>query len=272
MERASDSASQLSCPPPSRKPLGLQPSGGSPSYFTIMPLDLPGFHKDIPGLNPVTMKGFCSYIEKATCELDLEQYIVCGISFSFSVICQANLDKRCKGILAISPYIDRRSLRFQWSRNALVSLMQLVCFIKIYDLVWYSTYFDRRIAKALPPESCSKTLKAHYDSRTFFEVANICFTTKKEMTLHHLPHALIINDQDDTINSPYVISMFQRQVPELLIVDSGIDHYPADNTCTYFQSHFEPEKLEKIVDFFIATNQPVPTPKPIPEKSLYSTA
>jgi DNA-binding NarL/FixJ family response regulator len=29
MERASDSASQPSCPPRSRKPLGLQPSGGS---------------------------------------------------------------------------------------------------------------------------------------------------------------------------------------------------------------------------------------------------
>ena len=73
--------------------------------FNVYFIDLPGFTKAVPPLERVTFAGYYDFVGRKIKELDLDSYLVEGISFGFAIVNHLNHDRKCKGIIAIEPFI-----------------------------------------------------------------------------------------------------------------------------------------------------------------------
>ncbi len=79
-------------------------------HFHVHFIDLPGFSLDSPPLEEVSLESFCRYAEDRIEALGLEQYILTGISFGYTVVSRLRRDPRCKGVVAIFPFLGKKSL------------------------------------------------------------------------------------------------------------------------------------------------------------------
>lgn len=88
-------------------------------YFSVHFIDLPGFHKDSPPFErKITLKKFSDYLDQKISELKADKYIAGGVSFGFLVVNNAKLDKRCKAILAMEPFVNTKCLNFSfWKKK-----------------------------------------------------------------------------------------------------------------------------------------------------------
>ena len=86
-------------------------------YFNVYPIDLPGFRKDIKPLQKITIDSYSKFVEEKVKKLNLDDFLIGGISFGFIVVNNAKIDKKCKGIIAIEPYVNSKSLRMSWPNN-----------------------------------------------------------------------------------------------------------------------------------------------------------
>jgi len=55
-------------------------------YFRVHFIDLPGFIRDIPPLSEISLENYASYVRRRIDELDLDSYLLGGISFGFAVV------------------------------------------------------------------------------------------------------------------------------------------------------------------------------------------
>ena len=112
-------------------------------YFTVHFIDLPGSHKNNPPFHgAVTLKKFSDYFDQKIAELDADEYIVGGVSFGFLVINNAKLDKRCKAILAMEPFLNTTCLNIPfWDQKkyaTISALLKLIHSIGMEKQIWKS--------------------------------------------------------------------------------------------------------------------------------------
>src|SRR4030042_5329233 len=79
-------------------------------YFRVHFIDLPGFVRDIPPLPKLTLEDYAAYVQRRIDDLDLNSYLLGGISFGFAVISHLDPGERCKGVVAITPFLCSRWL------------------------------------------------------------------------------------------------------------------------------------------------------------------
>jgi len=48
------------------------------SYFNVIPIDLPGFVKEAPALQTISLKSYSDYVDRKVLELDLERFYMGG--------------------------------------------------------------------------------------------------------------------------------------------------------------------------------------------------
>lgn len=154
-------------------------------YFIVHFIDLPGFHKDVPPFNgSITFKKFSNYFEQKILELDLKEYVVAGVSFGFLVVNSAKLDKRCKAILAMEPFINTDCLNISFldkgKYKTITSLLKIVRLVGIESKIWESDWFNKYLQNISNyPEDRVNTIIRHIDPRTFFTVMNLLLGYKK---------------------------------------------------------------------------------------------
>ena len=222
-------------------------------FFTVHFIDLPGFHKNNPQhRGPVTLKKFSNYFDQKIAELDADEYIVGGISFGFLVINNAKLDKRCKAILAMEPFVNIECLNISfWTQKKylfIATLLRLVTFFKMEKVVWNSNYFNKYLQKELDyPKERVDTMIEHFGPKTFFSVINLLLSYRKNPKFHNLPHFLIGNFADKTINFDKVVEIFIKNLSELHIASEPIDHYPKDLTKSYFKTRIPNEHIQRVL-------------------------
>jgi hypothetical protein len=87
----------------------------------------------------------------------------------------------------------------------------------------------------------------HIDARTFFTVIALLLTYKKRPVFHDLPHFLVGNFADKTIDFNRTVEIFIQNLSELHITSEPIDHYPKDLTKHYFKTRIPKEHIERML-------------------------
>jgi pimeloyl-ACP methyl ester carboxylesterase len=229
-------------------------------YFNVYFIDLPGFTKAVPPLKRISYEGYYDYVEKKIDEFHLDDYLAGGISFGFAIINHLKHGKKCKGIIAIEPFIGLKSLKFSTSKRILYSfLIQTICTLRLYSLFWGSPLAAKYLPKlrGYPPETMMIMFE-QIDGRTFFETANILLKDRNEYRFHDLPYVFVGNKNDRTVNYNYIYETLSRNVTKLLVLNTEIDHYPRDTSKAYFKRMVPKEIFEKMTAFF-AEQSPVST-------------
>lgn len=224
-------------------------------FFIVHFIDLPGFHKSSPALEgKILLEAFSSYLDKKISELDIkENYIIGGISFGFLVVNNAKLNEKCKTILAIEPFIstDHLNVRF-WQRIIyilIISFFKLINHTRLGKKVWFSDFFANFLIKNLNyPKERVQIIIDHFDPKTFFSVAYILLTHKEKSNFHNIPHFLIANPKDETINFKNVYKTFLESIKKLEIITVDIEHFPKNPTKEYFRTHLPNDFITKILN------------------------
>jgi pimeloyl-ACP methyl ester carboxylesterase len=222
-------------------------------FFTVHFVDLPGFHKNNPPfVGDITLKKFSNYFDEKIAELDVDEYIVAGVSFGFLVINNARLDKRCKAVVAMEPFVNTTCLNIPFWRQkkyiAISGLLKLVHFLHLEKRIWASNWFNEYLQKESDyPKERVDTIIKHIDPRTFFAVTNLVMHYQKNPKFHNLPYFLIGNFADKTINFDRTVEIFIKNLHELHIASEPIDHYPKDLTKSYFKTRIPGEHIQRML-------------------------
>jgi pimeloyl-ACP methyl ester carboxylesterase len=221
-------------------------------YFHLHFIDLPGFINHSPPLQEISIQSFSEYTAKKIDELNLDRYIIAGISFGFLIVNNTNLDEKCKGIVAINPYIDEKSLLLNSGKKMFYNYMSKY-FVRfnISTKIWKNKIFQQMayLYSSYPRDRVTVILE-HMDGKTFFKTAQIILNNKNSLHFQNYPYALIINKNDKTIDYDYSMKIFKNNINKLLIVHSDADHYPENIDESYFKQAFPKNEINRIVSFF----------------------
>jgi pimeloyl-ACP methyl ester carboxylesterase len=227
-------------------------------YFNVYFIDLPGFTKEVPPLSKISFAEYSRFAEDKITEFNLGSYLVGGISFGFTIINNIQYDNKCKGIIAMEPYIGPGSLRMGLFQGLLYNTLTKGIFsLNLSSIVWESNIFRKYLHKLgnFPPSAIDITLD-QVDGRTFFETAYLIFSHKDGGQFQDLPYVLMANKDDQTVNYDYIYKTFTENVKKLLVVDTTIEHYPAEITKAYFKEKIIEEDIQKILSFVSHNNNP----------------
>jgi pimeloyl-ACP methyl ester carboxylesterase len=221
-------------------------------FFRVRFIDLPGFIKDVPPLSEVSLESYAGYVRGRIDDLELDGYILGGISFGFAVINHLPPDPRCRGILAITPFLSSRWLNLgPFKKSTYAFLVRLALAFDLPAKVWNHRLFHRVFHWYSDyPADRIDTLLSHMEGRTFFETARIILSHRGPGNCHNRPHVLILSHSDRTIKNDPLLKFFKENVERLKVVNVGIDHYPPEVSEDYFKSRLPLEDIQDIMVFF----------------------
>jgi pimeloyl-ACP methyl ester carboxylesterase len=216
-------------------------------YFTLHVIDYPGFSKQTEPLEKITKENLLYYLKKQIDALNLNSYILCGISMGFYLASHLN-DRKCKGILALEPATGSRLLR---ANRFTRSFNSFILSLGGENLAWTHPLFRKSAERSLdcPKGRIDWTLK-DIDPRSFFATLDILISTD-QVKPRDLPTLLVINDKDRVIKAPETISFLKENLTRLTILKTTLDHYPHPLTKANLKKHIDKEKLQSAVDTFL---------------------
>ncbi len=152
----------------------------------------------------------------------------------------------------MEPFINTECLNISlWVQKkyiALASLLKVIRFLSLEKQIWESNWFREFVRKESSyPRERIDTIIHHIDPRTFFSVLQLLLTYKKNPRFHELPHFLIGNFADKTINFDRTVEIFIKNLHELHIASEPIDHYPKDLTKSYFKTRIPEEHIRRML-------------------------
>ncbi len=217
-------------------------------YFNVYFLDLPGFNVNIPPLKNITYDDYSKYLEDYIKKLKLKDYFLGGISFGFLVVNNSKINKRCKGFLAIEPFINANYLK---QKFILISLIKIGLFfvtcLQLHNKFYNSTLF-KKILLLQNPKHRIETMIKTIDGVTFFETLKLLFNTKTIPKFQKKPYILLINSNDNIVNADKTIKLFKK-LNNKLILKIKSEHYPSDITKKYFQKKINSKVMKQLLDF-----------------------
>ena len=214
-------------------------------YFTVYPIDLPGFNVGLAPIKDITIQGYTAYVQAELDKLGLSSYVLAGISFGFCVANNCVVDKRCKGILALAPYLNSSYLTANptWMRLMLACTSQLGAYRRLYHSGFFQRYLDTQV-----PSGLLNLMNETIHPYTFFETAKMLLYYRKEPVFHDKPYVLVINEQDTTIQGAKTLKRFE-ELDKLCIIKTTLDHHPKEISRAYFQKHFPENDLKQVLSF-----------------------
>jgi pimeloyl-ACP methyl ester carboxylesterase len=215
-------------------------------------VDLPGFARHVPPLDEVTLENYAAHVQSRIDELNLDSYLLGGISFGFAAISHLELDSRCKGVVAITPYLNSHWLNLGLMKKSTYSfLVHLTLAFELHSRIWNHRLFHRVFHWYSDyPSDRIETLLNEMEGRTFFETARIILTHRKPCRFQNLPHVLILSHSDRTIKNAPLLDVFEKNIDRLKVVRADFDHYPLEVSEDYFKTRFPQEDMQDIVVFF----------------------
>lgn len=223
-------------------------------HFQVYFIDLPGFIDEIPPLKKITIKGYTDYIEKKIESLELDEYILGGISFGALLANYIRIDEKCKAILSAEPYLGYKYIKMdKLMRLNLLALLNFIRTTKLDYLIWNSKlFYNYLIYSSNLAKRWVDILYREVDARTFFRTARLLLTfDDKRPNLHDRPYILLINPDDKKVDFDKIIKVYRERLDNnfLRIIVSELDHYPDTPTYNYFKKTISGEELNSLVGF-----------------------
>ncbi len=225
-------------------------------FFNVYFIDLPGFTGEVRPLKRVSLKRYSNFLNSKIKKLNLNHFVIGGISFGFAVVNDVNLDKRkCRAIFAIEPYINCEYLHQGFIQRFLYTHM-LEAFVhkpSAIDRVWHSD-FSKRVLAFLSGQTAERMdmIMKEIDGRTFFNTALCIIENKKDIKFKKdIPYVLFVNNNDETVAAAKIVALFEKSIPQnnLLVIYTDIDHYPKDVSKKYFKSKLSDKKVKTVVSW-----------------------
>jgi len=219
--------------------------------FNVYFIDLPGFSGDVPPLDDISVESFAHYVRRRIDGFGLEHFVLGGISFGFLVANHVPLNGECRGILGITPYLDRKSLKLKpVKRHGYRLVTGFFATTRLSRRIWktralhrFAQYYSRY------PSSRVDLILEHMDGQTFFETGRMILNGRHSCFFHDLPYILIVNRDDTTIDFEYTTRRFRDSAASLLIVETKIDHYPQEITKEYFRERIGRHEIDRVAAF-----------------------
>ena len=220
-------------------------------YFNVYAVDLPGFTPHTKPLKEVSFDNYARHVEAEIDRLKLKDYILGGISFGFSVVNHCQDDDRCKGFLALEPFINKHYIRADLKPVKLMqAILAFVTTLRIHQQTYRSHYFKRFVLSQSPNVKFDMVQRT-VDPYAFFETGKMLLHHHAQPSFHNKPYILVINDEDTAVCGPKIIKLFES-LNRSLIVKTTVEHHPSDTSKAYFQKHINPADIEKMLHFIRA--------------------
>lgn len=231
-------------------------------FFEVHFIDLPGFYPSIPPLKNISVKTYANYVEKRIEELNLDSYILAGISFGFLVISAMAINKqKCLALLASGPYFGVKYLSISKSKKVILSfLVYIIDYLGLAKLIWKTKWYKELLIRVLGRKSKNivDSIIDEVDPVTYMKTAKIILTYKKYPTFHKdIPYALLINPKDTAINFTKTINLISENIPmnQIRAILTGVEHYPKNPSYEYFKEMFSPNEIESLFNFVEFSNR-----------------
>ncbi|MCL4217624.1 MAG: alpha/beta hydrolase [Candidatus Hydrogenedentes bacterium] len=219
-------------------------------FFNVICIDLPGFHPEQSALHPMSLRAYVRFVENRITQLDVESFILGGLSFGYRIISQVCVDDRCKALLAIGPLLNSESLAMSARRKRFyLGVGRVVEGLRLQNIIWNSAFIRRLIVGAGHPTETLHVMFAQVNPRAFFRTARLILEDKEKPMFQDLPHVIILNQHDRTVRQDRVIAAFRADVNQLLVVDTGMDHYPRTLSRAYFEEHMPETKVRQAMQW-----------------------
>jgi len=218
--------------------------------FNIYVIDLPGFYNN-PRIKKANLKNITDYLDKKIKKLKLKNYIIGGLSLGYLVATKTNAIKKAKAILALYPYLNTKNLNLS---NLQVNINKAILKIilknkSFYELAWNSGFVKKLMQFNKYNERIIESLIKSCDAKLFFETAYLLLNYNKKHVFDNKPYVLIVNDNDELINTKFTIPIFKENIEKLLIIKSSTPHVPKKLTKSYFRKSFTKQKIKKLKEF-----------------------
>ncbi len=219
--------------------------------FRVHFIDLPGFAAHEPPLPEVSLESFAGHVADRIRALGLDDFIIGGISFGYTVVSHVPLPPGCRGVLAVFPFIGSRSLALGRRKRLFYrAVVNVIGASGLGGSLWNSRLLENFAFwwSSYPPARVRLILD-HMDGRTFFATARLILNRGDGAAFPDLPHVLILNPADTTIRADYCERVFGERVRDLHVVRTDLDHYPVEPTAEYFRSRFPRGEMDRIKAF-----------------------
>ena len=219
--------------------------------FRVHFIDLPGFAAHEPPLPEVSLESFAGHVADRIRALGLDDFILGGISFGFTIVSRVALPPECRGVLAIFPFIGSESLALRRRKKYFYrAVVNVIGASGLGGPLWNSRLLESFAFwwSSYPP-SRVRLILDQMDGRTFFATARLILNRSDGATFQARPHVLILNPADATIRADYCERVFGLRVRDLCVVRTDLDHYPVEPTAEYFRSRFPRAEMERIKAF-----------------------
>jgi hypothetical protein len=226
-------------------------------YFNVYFIDLPGFHPDNEPLEKATIEGFARYIEHKISEMNLNEYILAGISFGALLANKINLDEsKIVFRLNFGPFLGARWLRMsKFKYLKMKTIANSVLRLGVEEYIWNSSQFKGYMARSMHKTGENKTIVesilAEVEPHTFFSTLKELFSIG-DTPLIRGKQCLLINPSDSAINVNKIIKKYRQEInaDDLCIIETKIDHFPRGVSYQYFKDTITQEEVDQIFNFY----------------------
>lgn len=218
-------------------------------FFNVYPIDLPGFNQNNPSLFEISIQNYTEYVEQEIKKLPITNYILGGVSFGFFIANNISIDLNCKGIFAMEPYVGIAGLKIsKLKEKVFKNLIKIVLGLNFTDKLWQNIYFPKilHILSGHSKEEIKKIVD-QINPTTFFQTAKLILENEKPCVFKEIPYMLAINKEDKTIDYNYVLQLFQKNLTNLFVFYTKVDHYPKEMTVSYFRKRIRSKDIYKMI-------------------------
>lgn len=221
------------------------------NYFQIHVIDIPGFRKDITPISEFTLDNVSAYISEKLKRLSLSSYFLAGISFSFQIVNRIAEPDRCKGIIAISPYTDRKSIKLN-PLQMMIAQKILDCGLMLDDC---RPLIKNPVIKSFfsflnCEDEFFDMIEKEMDIKTVIRCANLIFSTESITAFIDIPYVLCMDRNDFLIDYTYTEQVFKSASRDLLIVDHHLNHTLDTSNEGAVKSKLDPSIIPNILSWF----------------------
>ncbi|MEM7361625.1 MAG: hypothetical protein AAF335_01285 [Bacteroidota bacterium] len=216
------------------------------NIFTVYPINLPGFVPNKKPLKNVTLPNYAAHVDSEIKKLNLKSYLLAGISLGFAITGYCKLDERCKGIIAIAPYINTNYTKNNFQKFVFKIFAKLVTHLGIHNYVYHS-FLNKMVLRFIAPKGKADIMQKTINGYAFYETSKLLFTFSDPPIFHKKPYVLIINKDDETMEAKKIIKLFKKK--DNLIIKIALPHYPKNLSREFFEKNIDLEEVDKINEF-----------------------
>lgn len=86
------------------------------------------------------------------------------------------------------------------------------------------------------------------DPKTFVDTGLMILNDVPQVTYHPVPHLLIMNPHDQTLDYEHTLANFRSRVPRLAVLDTDLPHFPPDLSYDYLAQKLPADQIHTAIN------------------------